>query len=43
MVDLGRLTEDRARVIADAFTAREAQPGTLMITPGVLEIIAEKR
>lgn len=43
MVDLGHLTEDRARAIADAFTKREAQPGTLMITPGVLEIIAVKR
>ncbi len=43
MVDLGHLTADRARAISEAFTAREAQPGTLMITPAVLEIIAVKR
>ena len=43
MVDLGYLTTDRARAIADAFAAREAHPGTLMITPAVLEIIAVKR
>ncbi|MCI0331361.1 MAG: methyltransferase domain-containing protein [candidate division Zixibacteria bacterium] len=43
MVDLGYLTADRARGIAEDFAAREAKPGTLMITPAVLEIIAVKR
>jgi len=43
MVDLGHLTADRARAISEAFTAREAQPGTLMITPAVLEVIAVKQ
>jgi len=43
MVDLGHLTADRARAIAEAFAAREAHPGTLMITPAVLEIIAIRR
>ncbi|MCI0596059.1 MAG: methyltransferase domain-containing protein [candidate division Zixibacteria bacterium] len=43
MVDLGRLTEDKARAILEDFAAREAQPGTLMITPAVLEIIAVRR
>lgn len=43
MVDLGHLTEARARAISESFARREAQPGTLMITPGVLEVIAVKR
>lgn len=43
MVDLGLLTKDRARAIKDDFAAREAQVGTLMITPAVLEIIAVRR
>lgn len=43
MVELGRLTEDKARAILEDFTAREAHPGTLMITPAVLEIIAIRR
>jgi SAM-dependent methyltransferase len=40
LVELGRLTSDRARAIAEEFAAREAAPHTLMITPAVLEIIA---
>jgi len=43
LVDLGRLTEDRARAISQAFAAREAAPHTLMITPAVIEIIAVRR
>lgn len=43
LVDLGLITPDRARAIAVDFAAREAQPGTLMITPAVLEIIAVRR
>ena len=43
LVELGRLTSDRARAIAEEFAAREAAPHTLMITPGVLEIIAVRR
>ena len=43
LVDLGHLRPDRAREIADAFSAREGEPHTLMITPAVLEIIAVRR
>ena len=43
LVDLGRLTPQRAQQISAAFAAREADPHTLMITPAVLEIIAVKQ
>jgi SAM-dependent methyltransferase len=43
LVDLGRLTGQRALEISAAFDAREADPQTLMITPAVLEIIAVRR
>ncbi len=43
LLDLGLITQERARGIAENFAAREAQPGTLMITPAVLEIIAVRR
>jgi SAM-dependent methyltransferase len=42
LVELGRLTGARAREIRDAFVARESDPRTLLVTPGVLEIIAAK-
>jgi hypothetical protein len=40
LIELGRLDERRARDIGEAFDACERRPGTLMITPAVLEIIA---
>jgi hypothetical protein len=40
LVDLGRLDANRARALGRAFAAREEEPGTLMVTPAVLEIIA---
>lgn len=40
LVDLGRLDADCSRAIGRAFAAREKEPGTLMVTPAVLEIIA---
>jgi SAM-dependent methyltransferase len=40
LVDLGRLTSRRAGEISHSIEAREADPGTLMITPAVLEIVA---
>lgn len=43
LVDLNRLTPGRSRAILEAFSARQAQPHTLMITPTVLEIIAVKK
>jgi SAM-dependent methyltransferase len=43
MVDLGRMTSERAREISDAFTVSEAAPHTLMITPAVLEIVAMRK
>jgi SAM-dependent methyltransferase len=43
LVELGHLTPERAGDMAHAFQAREAAPHTLMITPGVLEIIAVQR
>ena len=43
LVDLGRMTEDRAAAISRAFAEAEAAPHTLMITPAVLEIVAVRR
>ena len=43
LVDLDRMTPDRARVIARAVAAAQAKPHTYMITPAVLEIIAIRR
>jgi SAM-dependent methyltransferase len=40
LVDLGHLTPDRARTMAEAFAHSEAAPHTLMATPAVLEVIA---
>jgi SAM-dependent methyltransferase len=40
LVDLGHLSPDRARGMAEAFACRESAPHTRMITPSVLEIIA---
>jgi SAM-dependent methyltransferase len=40
LVDLGDLTEERARAITKAFADAEATPGTRMVTPAVVEIIA---
>jgi hypothetical protein len=37
------LTAGRSREIQAAFVAREREPSTLMITPGVLEVIAAKK
>lgn len=42
LVELGRMTKERARGILDALAARERDPNALLITPGVLEIIAVK-
>ena len=43
LVELGRLTPDRSREISNAFKATESNPRALMVTPGVLEILAVKR
>ncbi|MEW5701303.1 MAG: methyltransferase domain-containing protein [Candidatus Zixiibacteriota bacterium] len=43
LVDLGRMTQQRATEILTAFQSREASPHALMITPAVLEIIAVLR
>jgi SAM-dependent methyltransferase len=43
LVDLGYLTEGRAEAIWREFTEFEISPGARMITPGVLEIVAERR
>ena len=42
LVGLGDLTEERARAIIQAFAAAEATPGTRMVTPAVVEIVAVK-
>jgi SAM-dependent methyltransferase len=42
LVELRRLPEDRARAILGDFAVAEATPGTRMVTPAVLEIIAER-
>jgi hypothetical protein len=39
-VNLGSIDPDRAEKILNAFAVAEKDPKTLMITPGVLEIIA---
>jgi hypothetical protein len=43
LVDLGYLSSGRAAAIRDAFARLEASPGTLMVTPGVVEVIARRQ
>jgi SAM-dependent methyltransferase len=43
LVELGRLTPQRAREIGDAFAATEAGPNPFMVMPAVLEIVAVRR
>lgn len=43
LVDLGKLSPDRGRAIQEAFNRAETQPGSLLVTPLVLEIIAVRR
>ena len=40
LVDLGDLSEERAGAIMKAFADAEATPGTRMVTPAVVEIVA---
>lgn len=40
LVELGRMSAQRAKAVSAAFAAAEAAPGTLMVTPAVLQIIA---
>jgi len=42
-VEMGTMTRERAEQIREAITRREHQPNALMITPGLLEIIARRR
>lgn len=42
-VELGSMTRQRATEIVQAFERSEREPNTMMITPGVLEVIARKR
>jgi hypothetical protein len=43
LVDLEFIISERGHTILHAFAAREAAAHTLMITPGVLEIIAVRK
>lgn len=43
LVELGDLSEARARTILRAFTDAEGTPGTRMVTPAVVELIAIRR
>lgn len=43
LAELGRITPQRSRQISEAFSVSESAPGTLMVTPAVLEILAVKR
>lgn len=43
LVDLGRVTHDRAEKIAAAWTKVSIEPGVRMVTPAVLEVIARRR
>lgn len=42
LVSTGRLTEDRAELTRTAFREASERPGTYMITPAVIEIIARR-
>jgi ubiquinone/menaquinone biosynthesis C-methylase UbiE len=42
LVDLGRVTEDWANDVRHAFRLAEANPMSIMVTPMVLEIVAER-
>jgi SAM-dependent methyltransferase len=42
LIELGRMTQDRAARVQASFDAAEAAPNTIMTTPAVLEIIATK-
>ena len=42
LLELGRVDEAWTRSVRDALRAATAKPGTLMITPTVLEIVAER-
>ena len=41
LVQLGDLSEEKGREVKDVFARAEAQPDTLMVTPGVIELIAD--
>lgn len=41
LADLGRITAEHAAKIKDAFLRSESAPDTQMVTPGVVELIAE--
>lgn len=43
LVELGHLSREQARAVAEAFLACEATPHSLLVTPAVLEIIAVRR
>jgi SAM-dependent methyltransferase len=43
LIELGRISPERAAEMDRAFEAMEAAPGTRMITPAVLEIVATRR
>jgi len=43
LVELGYLTSDRSEAIWEAFTRIEQTPGSLMVTPGVIELVAVRR
>jgi hypothetical protein len=43
LVDLGRVTRERADVVTRAFRESQAVPGAFSLNPTVLEIIAVKR
>jgi SAM-dependent methyltransferase len=43
LVDLGRITDDRAAAVLKDLAARQADPAALMVTPGLLETIAVRR
>jgi SAM-dependent methyltransferase len=43
LLDLGQLTPQRGEAMLEAFARSEAQPYSLLITPGVMEIVATRR
>ena len=42
LVELGRMAADRANAIADEIASAGSSPDTLLVTPAVIEIIAER-
>ncbi len=43
LVDLGRITPERALIVSEVVASRETAPHSLIVTPAVIEIVAVRR